>query len=417
MYDAENYIVFIVTSYWSYGELTIAIEFAKQLKDKKYSPYFFIPPSHEAKIKQLSFKYSILIPNSKKINSILFEDCEHNYNPKLIILSDFINFETCEKYYGITRQDLEIFSGKVGTFDIYNWNHPERIMDVYGYKSQTVVNLTTDMYKFLLVPCPIVSSFGKSNNHDGRTFYYKLSGAESTFSYDEANKNSLRAELGLKENVPIILTTLASWQANYKDADNIRESIEFMDDVFFEQLSEVCKDGHIVVIGEKKINKQKNVIFIGNVDRSIFLKYAGAADLYVSRNITSTTVAQLALCGVPCLNIINSYKVLNGILIGNKDNIDENIIEVISNIRRIYKYRMFPVGWHTYLKQIVRDNLFFQLIPEIELFEKSCAEKLEYYLKSSEAKNKRNILKGQIVRSIDQLQSVNEILDQIVDKD
>ncbi|GAA0121928.1 MAG: hypothetical protein KID00_11145 [Clostridium argentinense] len=74
-------VAFIVTSYWAYGELLIALQFAKRIKKHGFSPYFFVPPSHEKVLKEEDILYSILFPKLGKINHILLQDYENKYKP------------------------------------------------------------------------------------------------------------------------------------------------------------------------------------------------------------------------------------------------------------------------------------------------------------------------------------------------
>ena len=48
MSEPDRTVLFIVTSFWAYGELAIATEFARQMPGSGYRPLFLIPPSHRA---------------------------------------------------------------------------------------------------------------------------------------------------------------------------------------------------------------------------------------------------------------------------------------------------------------------------------------------------------------------------------
>lgn len=99
-------VLFIVTSFWAYGELIIAMNFAKKLAKDGHKPHFLIPPKHKRIVDQNGYKNTVLIPKAGKINRILMKDIEYSISPNLVILSDFLNYNYCEVHYGITKEDL-----------------------------------------------------------------------------------------------------------------------------------------------------------------------------------------------------------------------------------------------------------------------------------------------------------------------
>ena len=85
------HVAFLTTSYWAYGELLIALEFAQQLLAAGWQPHFFIPPTHEKTLKAYPFAYTVLMPKLGNVNRVLLQDYEHRCRPQLVILSDFLN--------------------------------------------------------------------------------------------------------------------------------------------------------------------------------------------------------------------------------------------------------------------------------------------------------------------------------------
>ncbi|MCU0285179.1 MAG: DUF6365 family protein, partial [Acidobacteria bacterium] len=129
MINNKKVICFIVTSFWAYGELTIAVDFALRAKKAGYEPVFLIPPSHEAIIKQNNIQYLTLIPGARKLNVILLNEIKTKYEPAAVVLADFLNYLFCERHYGLTIDDLAIFPGKIGAFDIYNFETSQGRVD------------------------------------------------------------------------------------------------------------------------------------------------------------------------------------------------------------------------------------------------------------------------------------------------
>lgn len=345
--------VFIVTSYWAYGELLIAYYFAKTIAACGYKPYFIIPPSHEKVIKDSGFKYSVLIPKLGKINRLLLADCEHKYKPGLVILADFINYHFCERHYGLTGEDLEVFSGTMGTFDNFHWDLEKREMDTYGFRARNVHGLSTGGYRFRLLPCPLVNP--GLTRVDNREFYYSL--LNDFLDYDEDMKVKLRKELSLPLHKPICITTTAAWQSTYKQYPHVEHFVHKVDTRFRDILGRVFKNGLLLTVGKDSpigAGGAGRVIRFDHLSPWDFEKYALASDLFVSRNITSTTLARLALSGLPSAVLINSNP-------GKDDRQRKREMD--------YPYRMFPVGWFKFLNPVLKGNPYVNVVKELEIFD------------------------------------------------
>jgi hypothetical protein len=353
-------IGFIVTSYWAFGELLIAQYFARQVAAAGYTPYFIIPPTHEKVLKESGYKYTLLFPKMAKINRILLQDFQHRYRPGLVILSDFINFHFCEKHYGLTREDLDIFEGRLGTFDNFHWKLEKREMDTYGFRAREVSNVDIDNYGFRLLPCPIVNP--APDRPEIGEYYYPLN--EDYIEYDETSKKKLRTELSLPLDKPIGLVTSAAWQSTYRQYPHVKTFVRKSGNTFMDILKTTFKNGVIIYVGKNpgfESNNGARFIHFDRLNPLEFEKYAMASDIYISKNVSSTTLARFSLSGLPTAVLINSKQTVDGL--------DKSAH---------YPFRMFPVGWFKFLKPVLKDNPYARLVNEMEIFdERETVEKLK----------------------------------------
>ena len=146
-------IVFINTSYWAWGELTIAIQFAKRLK--RAECLFIVPPSHESRIKRSGFEYRILIPHGKRLNRLTFSEVQSAFGPDLVILSDLLNYAFCDTHYGLTFEDLELFKCSCGGL-IYRLKKICRKVILLGLLTEKLKALISVIYHF---SCSLVRFF------------------------------------------------------------------------------------------------------------------------------------------------------------------------------------------------------------------------------------------------------------------
>lgn len=386
-------VLFVVTSFWAYGELIIAIEFAKEIKKYGHKPHFLIPPRHEKVVKSLNFPYTILIPKASKINRVLLKDIELRIKPEIIILSDFLNYHYCEKHYGININDLEIFSGKVGTFDNFHWELQREAMDTYGFNSNILKNTKIEDYGFKLAPCPIVNPHLASENNQ---FKYPL--IQDFLPYNKDNKEKYRDELGLPKDKKIIMVTSATWQNIHGKYKGANEFISISDKIYESILSDLSKRYLILYIGDEvKYSLNNNIKRITSMATEDFDKYAMASDLYIGRNITSTSMIRLALSRIPCIMLMNSK------------------FSKVGKDVYTYGYYMYPVGWYKFLKPLMEGNPYMDIISTVEQFDKSdVIREVEEMLFDEEKKERIGERIIELKKSLSSLWKPNHIVESIL---
>jgi hypothetical protein len=354
--------LYIVTSFWAFGELQIAIDFAFKAMALGNESLFLIPPSHKDRIESTGICYRILIPHSATINRVTLRDIEETYVPDIVILSDFLNFAFCEKHYGLTESDLEIFSGAIGAFDLYDYENAEGSVDTYGFSAKQLSCLSLSKYKFILQPSPVIPPRSNSRpNHFRYRIFDDIQPREIS-DYLEARK-----KLGISVNENIILMTCAVWQSTFRPYADIYKMVAAVNIALSEIINKLPDNTNFLWVGSKCndfLLKSSRVHQISTLSQSEFEAYVLSADVYLSMNYISTSMVRAALMGVPVVLLGNTYTKK-----GNLTNFDNFDPEILNSVERIYPFRMFPVGWYYFLESIVKDNPFYQLTEQAEIFE------------------------------------------------
>lgn len=407
------YILFIVTSFWAYGELLIAVEFAKRAYKAGYKPIFLIPPSHKKIIQNHPFKHTMLIPGSGKINRILLQDIEHCYAPKLVILADFLNYHFCERHYGLLPKDLEIFSGKIGTFDDFSWDLTSNRMDTYGFHAKGYGELSLDDYSFYLSPCPL--NHPKSDitskqfcyaHHDNLTWC------------DEVKKREARKALDIPLDKKVILLTIATWQHTHVAYPQVENFVNISNKMLEHILLQLGDDTFIICVGPEMIfttNKPTNYRAYKQLQPADFEVCLFASDLFLSSNITSATLAKATLSGIPAIVFFSSvYKQDDKIkqLSNPAFQITPFAQTLFEQVEYCYPFRMFPVGWYDFLTPLVHNNLFCNTLMQVELFdEKGCLEAITDILYNQNVYNQLTLSSKNYLTELEKLPEVNQILE------
>ncbi len=362
-------VLFVVTSFWAYGELLIAIEFAKRVRDSGHEPLFLIPPSHEHILQGYPFKYTVLIPGSRRINQILFQDIEHCCSPELVVMADFLNYHFCDRHYGLLPEDLTIFSGRIGTFDNFDWASTHAQLDTYGFRAKGFDTLTLDDYEFWLCPCPLNKPVASP---DPRKMCYPLLGHLSW--QNAAVKQLARETIAIPRTQKVILLTTATWQHTYKAYPRVQNFVKVCQQVVEHVLRRLDINTRIVSVGPSTLfqdDRPPNYHVYSQLPPAEFEKYILAADLYISNNIASTTLARVLLSGVPTLVLFSSLNQHDGTANRSAMTFTPTpfIQRALDAVEYCYPFRMFPVGWYAFLNPLVHKNPFCDALLQVELFD------------------------------------------------
>lgn len=401
-------IVFVITSFWAYGELLIASRFANALKNQ-HDILFLIPPSHKETVKK-NFACISLIPNSRNINRIIISEIREKFHPDLVILSDFLNYAFADKHYGLLNEDLELFGCKIATFDNFDWNLKRRCMDTYGFVSDIPKRIDIDLYGPRIIPCPL----GNPELSSEYEYRFSMVDNDTNYSIDDKAliKKSFLSRFNLEEK-PIILVSYAKWQENYAQNGKIDRFIDVCNKLFDKLIIELAKDYIVISIGEKRATFENvhNIVMLQSLPTNIFNQYVGITDLYIGKNITSTSMINIVMAGIPCVNIVNSYSKVK-----NRECIASIIREDISDMANEYRYMMYPVGWYEFLKPLFTNNPYSDVVTWCELFDFSETLKVcKNIIQNRDFLMQHSLQIKNLKTSLGTLQSPNEIVTKIIE--
>lgn len=390
-------IVFIVTSFWSYGELLIAMEFAENLRGFGNEVLFIIPPTHKENVVKRKFRYVTLIPKSRKFNRLIFMEIEESFKPDIIILSDFLNYGFAEQHYGILRKDLNVFSCKMATFDNFNWLLERKCMDTYGFVSDVPQKINIADYGERILPCPLVDPRNLEKNTG-----YRYSLVNNFINTSALNKTRLREKYGFNniKGDKTILISYAKWQESHIDYKNIDGFIELSNELFDELAIQLSRYYTVICIGKEDntFENYENIKSYKSMPSKTFDEFVAISDMYIGRNMTSTSMIRIALSNVYCVNIINS--ITDSSIIEEKKFGNIDYAKSIDDIY-MYKYMMFSVGWYNFLKPLFEDNEYakliyvmeqFQMNRNIELIHEILNSKEEYLSMGEKVNNLKEVL-------------------------
>jgi hypothetical protein len=367
-------VLFIVTSFWAYGELTIAVEFAQRMTGSGFRPLFLIPPSHRRLIAEAGLAYQVMIPGSGKINRIQLHDIAHVHRPALVVLADFLNFDFSDRHYGLHRSDLAVFDCPIGTFDNFSWGREGAWLDTYGFKAKYEGDITVDGLSFRLRPCPLNNPLDEVAPE---VYPYPLLADLTDVARTE--RAQVRSELGLTGDRPVVLVTGATWQEMHAAYPQVTGFVAACDAMLERLLSSLLPHADVLAVGPQLVFRDRvpdGFYPLGPVAPDRFRRLIQAVDLHIANNLISVSLHRLALGGIPSVSLVNSLHKRNGRTrraSAAAPAITESVLRTVEDVDYLYPCRMFPVGWYHFLDSLLAGNPFGDLVAQVEIFDEDAA--------------------------------------------
>ena len=374
MTAAPRTVLFIVTSFWAYGELAIATEFAGRMAGTGFRPLFLVPPTHRRQVAAAGLDHQVLIPGAGKINRIQLRDIQHVHRPALVVLADSLNFDFCDRHYGLRRSDLAVFDCPVGTFDDFSWGRDGAWMDTYGFRAKHDGDITMAGLSFRLRPCPLNNPL-----EDAAPDVHPYPLLENVADVATAQRADVRRELGLAKDRPVILLAGAAWQRTHAAYPVVTPFVDACHTMLEQLLAKLLPHADVLAVGERLVfhdRTPEGFHALGPVDPERFSFLLQAVDLHISNNIISVSLHRLALRGIPSVVLMNSLHKRDGRLrwrLPSAPRLTDFAQHVVDGVDYLYPYRMFPVGWHHFLDSLLAGNPFTDLVPHVETFDEEAA--------------------------------------------
>lgn len=381
-------VLFIVTSFWAYGELAIATEFAGRMAGTGFRPLFLVPPTHREQVAAARLDHQVMIPGAGKINRIQLHDIQHTRRPALVVLADFMNFDFCDRHYGLNRGDLSVFDCPLGTFDDFSWGRPGAWLDTYGFKAKYEGDITLDGLSFRLRPCPL-NNLLEEITEPGVHPYPLLENVADVATRERA---AVRRELGLTKDRPVVLVTGATWQRMHAAYPRVTAFVNACHTMLERLLSELLQHADVLAVGPQLVFHDRvpaGFHPLGPVEPERFRRLIQAVDLHISNNIVSVSLHRLALRGIPSVVLMNSLRKRSGRLRWElptaptrrgaspeppgAPKLTDFAQRVVDGVDYLYPCRMFPVGWYHFLRSLLSGNPFSDVITQVETFDEDAA--------------------------------------------
>jgi hypothetical protein len=281
--------------------------------------------------------YTVVDPAMGRLARLIIDDVVDQLDPDALVLDDYFTFcGVLQDRFGLDPWFVDEYSLPVFPIDIWEWENSTFVVDSPPGRGFDVSKRILD-FEAHLRPVPLAHV-----DATGRGFPYRLGSPARLGSADD--RTALRSSLGLGAADRLVLLTLAAWQRS-------AQSALFVTDRVTATLRRLDECVHVLLVGagpgDFEALPAERTHRVPACDPAQFDDLLGSADLLLSLNAGSTSLARAVLAG------------MDAVVIGNSATVPGSL----------YPFRMWPLGAHEFLAPVLAANAYTGAYVQAELLD------------------------------------------------
>lgn len=431
-------ILFITLGHLSVGEFTIAFEFCKGLPQDEFDICFLTSDRGVRYLKENNIKYVCLEKanfkedsKSQLRNQKLIDSLMKQFQPDYVIASDIYTLWYSIPWTGFDLNALKAYGVQVGSFDSYEFASTNFVQDYYGGYNVAMPDYINQC-DFVIRYCPI-NKVKKSNptpdpipTSAPDPIPTSEINVKYTYLFKEKVHLTEKQRRDFKQkfrpnNEKVILMTSSNWESlNVTRLPALANLMKWIPKIMLNYISQLNEKITVIHVGPFSY---QTIFMNGNLtyyhypymEAEIFDEHLACSDLYLTTNIVSSTLVKSIYANVPAIVLQNS-KIINFTHLKEQlKKMPSWYSEMASEVKIAYPFRLFPFGWHSFLKPLLEDNEYLDTFIQSGLFQNmKTVNTLRTYLfeesKRAELIEKQN----SYISKMNQLPLPKEVIDSLV---
>jgi hypothetical protein len=294
------------------------------------------------------------------LSQLVVDDAIETCAPDAILLCDF---HSCNRYFellGIDPRFVLRHRRPVIGMDIWNCHETDSEMDHLGDVSVRRADWVEELTG-RLVPAPI-----------GRL---SAAAAYCSLPYPapipRSVRRHVRANLSLRDEDRAVLFCTAGWQHDIKNPDG-RRLLTALPELLWSHLAKLDPSVRLVHVGPQSIGiDDSRYVWLPSLSPENFDRLLGSVDLFLSANISATTVSRAVTAGLPVLVVQNSLTAhkADEAEASHGRSLSPTVRAWLERTLPIYPFRLWPLGYWRFLEPVFRDNPYYAALDVVELID------------------------------------------------
>ncbi|MGH3416223.1 MAG: DUF6365 family protein [Actinocrinis sp.] len=367
-------LLFMAMSSAGFGETLIGMSLARQLRRAGVQSHFVIDGTSETLLRGSEFTYTVLDASMGPLARLLVDEVVDGFRPDAIVLSDYFTFHgVFSKRFRLDAWFVESYGLPILPIDIWEWDRSPFKVDVFVGKHLDVSRHILELPVYLR-PVPVAHL---DDGGDPKVLPFRL--WEGDEKVTRRTRNHLRTTFGAPPGARLVLLAVAGWQQGKYDDDNGDRIAAKVPELLAHYLAQLPEQAHFVIVGTVPPALRglpaDRVHTIPSCSPSRFNVLLGSVDLVLTLNVGATTLARAVLSDIPGMCLTNSHGADGdeGIakLEGEFGGLSPFVRDWLGETTPMYPFRMWPLGFHTFLDPLVTDNPYMSTIVHAELLDEA----------------------------------------------
>jgi hypothetical protein len=309
-------------------------------------------------------------------NLIAFNHFVSEVKPDFFVCADLSTMNYSSSWSGIDVDVLKNYRIKIIGVDQYSCGNKNPEWDWLDTKVSSVEKNNPKICDFLIRPVPL----NKQREDFDNILHCPLFPEKSVEVYKENSGIGNCSEREIKR----VFIANSHWEYN-ENSPRLAQSVialrEWIPEIIYRYLEALDFQVEVVHVGPKKWkrnNFSEKVIYKHYVSlpTEVYQNYLKESDALITTNVTSITMSSALRYGTPCILMCNpkpiNFKRLEPVM----SKLPFWYSEMAKDVKSVGAFRMFPWGWNQFLKNIVDDNPYMDLIFQAPIFEPKKATNL-----------------------------------------
>jgi hypothetical protein len=367
-------LLFLALCQRGYGETLTGMSLARQLSALGVESHFVVEASAEHLLRRSGLDYSVISEAMGPLAGLVIDGIVSAVRPDAIVLSDYVIYtEVMRTQFRLDPWLIDRYDLPILPIDIWALDGRELSID-HGGQDGLPIHPRIRQLAGHLQPVPMARPGGSPNGHP-----FRLSPDDGKIS--RRTRDHLFTTLGIPAGHRLALIAVAGWQqapdARYDQrVHRIARQVPLLLAQYMRSLPATT---HFVLIGDipgplRDLPAGRTIV-LPSCQPKRFGVILGAADLMISLNASSTSVAQAIMADVPAMVLSNRFALaageepekLAGELASGK--VSGFVRSWLAETGPVYPFRIWPLGYHRFLEPLLAGNPYASTMATAELLD------------------------------------------------
>lgn len=367
-------LLFFALSTAGYGETTIGMSLAEQLRPLGVDSHFICSPISEKVLKRTGVRYTTIDQRMGRLARLLIDEAVSDFGPHAIVLADYFTFTgVFENRFGLEPWFVEEYQLPILPIDIWEWEKTPFAIDMFE-EDRTVDKRILEMDVHLR-PVPLAHP-----ERQGRAYPFRL--WEGSERVSRRTKHHLFTTLGLGPKDRLVMLTIAPWQQLPEDRYLSAIGTQVLRGVprlLAHYLRQLPPTTHFMVVGqlppEMASIPADRVHAIPPCSPARFTSMLGSCDLLLSLNVGASTLGRAVQSDIPAVVLTNGFAVRDPEDIERVEaelsGLTPAVREWLAGMLPLHRMRMWPLGFHDFLDPILTANPYTEAFLNVEMLDEA----------------------------------------------